>query len=202
MRVVIASLRSKPGSKLYYGRPVEGSDDWMDRAYIDSSDCLYMPAHAVKKALDSALVFAARQGLVESSQHQGKSLTEWLVETRSNFKTGILVVEPPKLTSANSSMPLRRSDLVPIWHHVPRLGKGDTEKVSKGFPTVEPWAMSVTMCLLSDAIDESLVELCLMRAGAYIGFGAMRLENGGCNGAFDLVAFGPPVVPHSTAEAR
>jgi hypothetical protein len=199
---MIASLRSKPGSKLYYGRPLEGSDDWIDRAYIDANDHLYLPAHAVKKALDSSLTFAAKHGMVEESLHPGRSLNEWLVETRANFKTGILVVEPPKLTTTTGSMPLRRSDLVPVWHHVPRYGRGDNEKVAKGFPTVESWAMSVTMCLLSDAIDESLVELSLMRAGSYIGFGAMRIENGGCNGAFELVAFGSPVVPKSTAEAR
>jgi hypothetical protein len=178
MRIMQARLRSKPGSKLYYGRPIEEGGDWMERAFIDSSDLLYLPAHAIKRCLDSSILFASKHSLLKGVDVDA---------LRHQFYTGILISDAPRLTTATGQHPLRRSDLLPVSHTVPRNGWGDSEKVTKIFPTVDSWATCITMCLLLDDIDVSQAKSVVEWAGSYIGFGAMRLENGGCNGAFDLL---------------
>jgi len=73
----------------------------------------------------------------------------------------------------------------PLELFVPSDGvRGGGRRVTKVFPKLELWGGTGSAMIFDEKITEPIFEDALRALGQYIGFGSMRVENGGSNGRF------------------
>jgi hypothetical protein len=72
---------------------------------------------------------------------------------------------------------------------VPSDGKrGSGKRVIRIFPTIHYWSTTARVLILDGKIDEPVLHEHATEAGQFIGFGSMRVENGGSNGRFKVTS--------------
>lgn len=139
---------------------------WREKAHeIDGT--VFIPPAAFKWALEAA---AQRR----SDKISGKGKQTYT----KHFKSGVLCVEPIMLG-------VKVEDMEPDWINANSDGKrGSGTRVRRCFPTARAWKGVVVFEIVDDTITRDVFERTLADAGAYIGVGMHRPQNGGYKGRF------------------
>ena len=186
MKAYQFKLVSTPGSNLMFGKPYlekkAASEThaqfeercWPQKVAVDANGQCVISGFAVKNAIEAA---ASRlQIKVPSSKGTFTKL----------FKQGILSYGPFALTS-HQGKPLTIKEVETLLLFVPSDGKrGSGKRVERIFPQVALWSTIVEIHVLDHRITQEILAEHLAEVGRYIGFGSMRVENGGMNGRFSV----------------
>lgn len=172
-------------SDLMFGKHVPGERDdketheqyaqrtWTQKVGTNTEGQLQLSPFALKNCLESAAAWLSRKIPGEGK----KTFTK-------RFKSAI-IVESPLLLSDSQGNPLTIEDVEPIELFVPSNGQRDgSTRVIRIFPTVHEWATTVELIGFDDKITGDVMRDHLIAAGRFIGFGPMRVQNGGINGRF------------------
>lgn len=184
----IAKFELEGVSDLMFGRHVtEPKDDdetpdqhekrtWKQKVPLDpEGQCYFSP-------------FAVTNGLVSAAKWLKRKVPgEGQATYTARFRSG---VNPhSKLLLFNKQgEPLGIDDAEPIELFVPSNGQhGGPKRVLKIFPTLHEWVMRGDVLIFDGKVTKKQFLDHLEAMGRFIGFGSMRVENGGINGRF-LVA--------------
>lgn len=178
-----AELSSVQGSDLMFGRYVldEKTKDetheqyeqrtWKGKVHEQDGQCFIQP-FALKNALESAGKWLSMKIPGEGK----KTFTD-------RFRKGVLVTD--RMMLSDGGKPVDMEQVEPRSLFVPSDGKrGGPRRVFRIFPTISGWSTTVRLHVLDGKIDESVLMDHLQCVGDFIGFGSMRVENGGINGRF------------------
>lgn len=135
--------------------------------------------------------FALTNGLEVAGKFLGKKIPSARGATYTDrFRKGTQTVD--KLLLSNSKgKPLTIEDIEPVKLFVPSDGKrGSGKRVDRIFPTVHDWqVIGAAMYVYDGKIDDETTEEHMVAMGKFVGFGSMRVENGGVNGRFRVENF-------------
>ena len=85
--------------------------------------------------------------------------------------------------------PMLVKDIEPLMLFVPSDGKhGGSKRVERIFPTVHDWIAKGAVTVFDGKISSDQFEDHLLCVGQYVGWGAMRVANGGINGRFSITS--------------
>lgn len=144
---------------------------WPSKVHQMSDGQAYIQPFALKNALESA------------GSRLGMKLTGKATYTKL-FRQGVMVVEPMLLEKPSGDK-VTIKDINPRLLFVPSDGKrGSGKRVMKIFPELMEWSTIATITVLDQRITEEVMLKHLEEAGKFIGFGSMRVENGGITGRF------------------
>lgn len=142
---------------------------WREKLTTDKDGNVVIKGSAVKFALDTA---AKQLG----KQVPGKGKRTYT----AIFKAGVLVPDDLPLN-------IHKDKVDGVWVHVNADGvRGSGKRVMRCFPTIPSWQATCTVIVLDDAITEDVFKEHAERAGAFVGVGQYRPENGGTNGRFKV----------------
>lgn len=140
---------------------------WIEKAHIDESGRVFIPAFALKMALTNA---AKHSG----EQIPGKGKSTWT----KKFMSGLLMTENPVTNKT-------QADIVRTTINANADGvRGSGKRVTRHFPTLHKWEATATFYILDDIITQDVFMRFIQAAGMFIGVGQYRPENGGLNGRF------------------
>jgi hypothetical protein len=138
-------------------------------------DVPFLQPFALKNALESASKWLAMKIPGEGK----KTFTK-------RFASGVLVTEKMPLVDSKGK-PLSIDDVEPVRIFAPSDGvRGSGKRVFRIFPTVHEWQTTCEIVVFDNKISNTVLEKHLVAAGKFIGFGSMRVENGGINGRFHV----------------
>jgi hypothetical protein len=144
---------------------------WRDKLTTDKDGSVLIKASAFKFALDTA---AKQLG----KQVPGKGKRTYT----AIFKAGVLVPDDVQIG-------VKKEAVEGVWVHVNADGvRGSGKRVMRCFPTVPSWRGKCTIIVLDDAITADILKEHADRAGAFVGVGQYRPENGGTNGRFKVLS--------------
>ena len=179
-----AKLSSKPGSDLMFGRyrpeikekgethEQHEQRTWREKVSRTPEGVCYLQPFALKNAFESAGKWLGMKIPGEGK----KTFTD-------RFRKAVLVVDRMLLT--NNGKPVMIDDVEPRSLHVPSDGRrGSAKRVVRIFPTITQWETEIAIHVLDGKIDKDVLLDHLECCGDFIGFGSMRVENGGINGRF------------------
>lgn len=174
-------------SPMFFGAPVleeRQSDEtheqreqrlWTKKVHQTPDGQAYIQPFALKNALESA-------GSRLNMKLTGKATYTKL------FRQGVMVVDPLLLSKPDGSK-ISISDINPRPLFVPSDGKrGGGKRVMRIFPELQEWTTIATITVLDPRITPEVMLKHLEEAGKFIGFGSMRVENGGITGRFAVAA--------------
>lgn len=186
MRTVHFTLTSMPGSPLFFGKRVfeeKPCDEthqqfdqrtWKHKVHVDESGQVVIQPFALKNMLESA----AKRLQMKVPSVKG-TYTKLFVQ-------GILVTEAMRLTD-HSGGKLTIDDVSVNALDVPSDGKrGSGKRVCRLFPEVRQWKTTAEILVLDNRITDEVLLKHITEGGKFIGFGSMRVENGGINGRFSV----------------
>lgn len=130
---------------------------------------VFIPPMSIKMALDTAAKMLGRQ-----IPGKGKSTYTKF------FKSGVLVMEPLVLPITAADVECDR-----IFANADGV-RGSGKRVWRLFPRIDEWAGAVECHVLADEITEDVFAEHLRQAGAFVGIGRFRPENGGFYGRFSV----------------
>jgi hypothetical protein len=175
------TLKSFLGSGLMFGQPVltkkESNEThdayeertWQEKVPVDSSGNVFINRFALKNALETAGKFLGMKIPGEGK----KTFTD-------RFRKGVIVPENLGLGIKVNSVEARKL-------FVPSDGtRGSGKRVFRIFPTVDSWETSCSLIVYDEKISREVLLEHLEAIGIYVGFGSMRVENGGENGRFQV----------------
>lgn len=140
---------------------------WREKAHTMPDGRVFIPPMALKMACDAA---AKMLGI----QVPGKGKATYT----KFFTSGVLVLDGPVL-------PITKDELPHDWIHANADGvRGSGKRVWRCFPRIDEWEVTVDFHVLSDEITEDVFQQVLTQAGAFIGIGRFRPQNGGFYGRF------------------
>ena len=149
---------------------------WRERTHRNEQGHAVLSPLSLKNCLRDAAKY-----LSESIPGKGKSTFT------KHFKSGIMVFDQILLKDAKGQA-IKADDIEPLWLNVPSDGMtGGTKRVPKAFPQVKEWQGVAEVSVLDDVITKDVLLRHLTEAGNFIGFGAMRVANGGISGRFKVV---------------
>lgn len=130
--------------------------------------------------------FALKNGLEAAGSRLNMKLTGKATYTKL-FRQGVMVNEDIILHD-KAGKPMTIGDVKPIAMFVPSDGKrGSGKRVMRIFPQIQSWAATVEIICFDKRLTEEVVKAHLEEAGKFIGFGSMRVENGGVAGRFAVL---------------
>jgi len=142
---------------------------WMHKVLRNADGQVCISMWALKNALVSA-------GSRINMKLSGKSTYTKL------FRQGIVpVADMPLFRFDGKHVTL--DDIDQEWLFVP-VPTNRGSRVSKIFPQLREWQTTATIQTLDPRLTDEIVRPHLVEVGTYIGFGSMRVENGGINGRF------------------
>ncbi len=161
-------------SQFYFSRPLPAELDeeknWKARAYSGAKKELFYPGSAIKTMLLDA-----------ASMDDDEEQTARLLILRAVRVYGNMQFQD----RGDMGKKLYLKDLVCKMHYVNPEGKREWPKTKlKYFACLPLWSGSICLHIANPKIDDEYVRQLFNRAGAWIGLGSMRLQNGGNNGAF------------------
>lgn len=187
VRSVTVKLQSQIGSELFFGKPVlskkrpeQTHDDfedavWPEKLHRNDDGQLYWPPFALKNALEEAGKFLSMKIPGEGK----KTFTDRL-------RKGVLVVEPIMLCIPDGT-PATIDDILPRRLFVPSDGKrGGPKRVVRVFPSLPQWKGQAVVHVLDEKIGDEVLAKHLECVGNFVGFGSMRVGNGGVAGRFTI----------------
>jgi len=180
-----ASFQLMGVSDLMFGRHVaEGkldneTDDqreervWQQKVPVDDKGHCYFNPFAITNGLVSAATWLKRKVAGE----RGATYTK-------RFRSGVNPHSKLYLFDRKDK-PITIDKVVRCRLFVPSDGKhGGPKRVPRIFPTLHEWVMRGDVLIFDGKISEKIFHDHLEAMGRFIGFGAMRVENGGINGRF------------------
>ena len=139
-----------------------------DRFHQNKDGQLLIPAFAILVGVQEAAKFAAIK------KKGNATMTK-------DFSRGVIVEHDLMLDKT-------RDDLLVNRLSVPSDGqRGGGKRVPRYFPSLVPgWRGTFDLTILSPSITEEHCASVMYTFGMFIGFGAMRVQNGGVNGRFKI----------------
>jgi hypothetical protein len=179
MKIAIATLKSQAPysqSRAHESEklPRETSDEyekrtWRDKSHATSAGNIFIPPMGFKQSLDRAASMLGRQ-----IPGKGKSTYTKF------FLSGVLCTEPLILPVLKDTV---RGERI----HANSDGvRGSGKRVWRTFPVVDEWEGDVSFSVLADEITPDVFEDHLRQAGAFVGIGRFRPQNGGFYGRFTV----------------
>lgn len=172
-------------SDLMFGRHVpEGKQDnetddqrekrvWKRKVPVDQDGQCYFSPFAITNGLVSAAEWLKRKIRGEGQATYTK-----------RFRSGVNPHSKLMLFD-KAGEPLTIDKVIPIELFVPSNGQhGGPKRVLRIFPTLNEWVMHGDVLVFDGKITEKQFADHLEAMGRFIGFGAMRVQNGGINGRF------------------
>ena len=148
---------------------------WQQKVRVTKAGQCYLQPFALKNCLESAAMWLSMK--IPGEGH--KTFTK-------RFASGILIVDDLPLFKTDGK-PVVMDDVEPVEIFAPSDGKrGGPKRVFRIFPTIHDWHTSATITLLDNKITENVLLRHLDAAGKFVGFGSMRVGNGGINGRFQV----------------
>lgn len=146
---------------------------WKHKVRQDENGQVYIAPFALKNALEDA-------GKRLQMKLTGKSTYTKL------FVQGTLVTKPLLLFRMDGK-PVTIDDVKPVTIFSPVGGqRGDKRRVDRIFPELRNWQCDAEIELFDDRLTDEIVRRHVEEIGMYIGFGSMRVANGGINGRFSV----------------
>lgn len=146
-----------------------------EKLHMTPDGSVYIQPFALKNALESSA-----KRIQRPVPGQGKSTYSKL------FRQGVICLDRLMLTKSDGS-PVKLDDVVMQRLFVPSDGRrGGGKRVWRTFPTVTEWSATTTIHVADQKIDEDILREHLVEAGQFLGFGSMRVENGGIAGRFRI----------------
>lgn len=144
---------------------------WRNKCHFRADGRLYIPPMAFKMGLDTAARMLGRR-------IPGKGQSTY----SKFFKSGVLCMEGPDLPLTKDDVPADR-----IFANADGV-RGSGKRVWRLFPRIDQWEAKVDFHVLADEIDTAVFEDHLRQAGAFVGIGRFRPENGGYYGRFEVAS--------------
>jgi hypothetical protein len=179
------TFTSRIGSELFFGKAMKSKKEnsetheqfeercWQEKVNVADTGQLFIQPFALKNALSEAGRFLTMKIPGEGK----KTFTD-------RFKKGVLIVDRI-LLCLHDGTKATMDDIVPIPLFVPSDGKqGSGRRVTRIFPSLAKWKGTATIYVHDGKITEEVLETHLECCGQFIGFGSMRVANGGINGTF------------------
>lgn len=142
---------------------------WRNKAHTTKDGKIYIPPMSFKMGLDTAAKMLGRR-------IPGKGQSTY----SKFFKSGVLVMEGPVLPMQKEDVPFDR-----IFANADGV-RGSGKRVWRIFPRVDDWEAEVQFHVIADEITEEVFEDHLTQAGAFVGVGRFRPENGGFYGRYEV----------------
>ncbi len=145
---------------------------WREKSNYDRDGIIYIPAMALKQAMD-----AAAKKLGDQIPGKGKSTyTKYFVAD--------------VICAANASLGVHKDDVPSVTINANADGvRGSGKRVKRTFPVIDQWEATATFMIFDDTVTEEVFERTLRVAGSGIGIGRFRPEKGGLNGRFEPTRF-------------
>lgn len=170
-------------SELFFGRPVmekKKADEtheqfeertWQQKVHVNKYGRVFIQPFALKNALVSAAKW-----LNKKIPGEGKSTYT------KRFRAGVLITDPlPLVNDKGNPVTLKDIEARPLF--VPSTGvQGDSKRVIRIFPVLSSWRCTGRVMVFDGKITADILEEHLESVGKFIGFGSMRVQNGGING--------------------
>jgi hypothetical protein len=142
---------------------------WREKCHTLENGHIFIPPMSFKMSIDTAAKMLGRQ-----VPGKGKS-------TYSKFfLSGVLSMEPVELPVTKEEV---ACDL--IYANADGV-RGSGKRVWRSFPRIDAWKADVTFHVIADEITPDLFEEHLRQAGAFVGIGRFRPQNGGYYGRFSV----------------
>lgn len=142
---------------------------WRNKAHTTPDGRIFIPPMSFKMALDTAAKMLGRR-------IPGKGQSTYT----KFFKSGVLCMDQTVLDATKDSIPGDR-----IFANADGV-RGSGKRVWRIFPRIDEWEAKVPFHVLADEITEEVFEDHLRQAGAFVGIGRFRPENGGFYGRFEV----------------
>lgn len=143
---------------------------WRNKAHTTQDGHIYIPPMSFKMGLDTAAKMLGRR-------IPGKGQSTY----SKFFKSGVLVMEGPVLPDKKEDVPFDR-----IFANADGV-RGSGKRVWRIFPRIDKWEADVQFHVIADEITKEVFEDHLTQAGAFVGVGRFRPENGGFYGRYEVV---------------
>lgn len=143
---------------------------WRNKTHSGKDGRIFIPPMSFKMALDTAAKMLGRR-------IPGKGQSTY----SKFFLSGVLCMDGPVL-------PLKKDDISGdrIFANADGV-RGSGKRVWRIFPRIDEWEADVEFHVLADEISEEIFEDHLIQAGAFVGIGRFRPQNGGFYGRFEVV---------------
>lgn len=142
---------------------------WRNKCHTDKGGFVVIPPMSFKIGLDTAAKMLGKR-------IPGKGQSTFT----KFFKSGVLVMEGPALSVKVEDVPHDR-----IFANADGV-RGSGKRVWRIFPRIDEWEADVTFHVLADEITEDVFEEHIRQAGAFVGIGRFRPENGGFYGRYEV----------------
>jgi len=150
---------------------------WRKKVHVTPDGQCFIPPFALKNALESAGRWLSMK--IPGEGH--KTYTK-------RFLAGTIVVDPLLLEKPGGD-PIVLDDVEGQELFVPSDGRrGGSKRVPRIFPTIAEWNTTAEIHVFDNIITEEVMHKHLEAIGMFIGFGSMRVENGGTNGRFRVAS--------------
>lgn len=142
---------------------------WRERCHYLEDGTIFIPPTSFKECLSSAAKYL-------SVRIPGKGQATYT----KHFLSGIMVMEQVPL-------PIKKDEIQGERLFLNADGKkGGNKRVWRTMPVVHKWAVDVNFYVLDDTITLDVFRYHLEQAGAFIGIGRFRPQNGGFYGRFTV----------------
>lgn len=154
----------------------ESNDDydkrtWREKCNVDGDGIVYIPAMALKQAMDTA----AKRLAIPDPDNKRANLTKFFVSDcicENNLSIGV----------HKDAMPSVR-----ISANVDGV-RGSGKRVPRTLPQIQEWGGSTSFLIMEEKIKPEIFEKVLRQVGQSIGVGQFRAEKGGLNGRFEITS--------------
>jgi hypothetical protein len=143
---------------------------WRNKSHVNPDGHIFIPPMSFKMALDAGAKMTSRR-------IPGKGQSTYT----KFFLSGVLCMDGPVLPETKDSVAFDR-----IYCNA-NGKRGSGTRVWRTFPRIDKWEANVEFHVLADEITEEVFEDALIQAGAFVGIGRFRPENGGFFGRFEVV---------------
>lgn len=143
---------------------------WREKCNYDSDGNVFVPAMAMKQAMDAA----AKRLAIPDPDNKRASLTKFFVSDvicERHLLIGIKKDAMPSITINANSDGVR----------------GSGKRVLRTFPQTPYWGGSTSFLVMDEKITKDVFERVIRAAGQSIGVGQFRPERGGLNGRWEVV---------------
>jgi len=143
---------------------------WREKANYDKDGFVFVPAMALKQAMD----LAAKRLAIPDPNNKRANFTKYFVSDvicENNLSIGIHKNEMPEIT---------------INANVDGV-RGSGKRIPRTFPQTQEWGGTTSFLIMEEKIKPEIFEKVLINAGRSIGVGQFRPEKGGLNGRFDII---------------
>lgn len=143
---------------------------WREKCNFDRDGNVFVPAMAMKQAMDAA----AKRLAIPDPDNRRASLTKYFVSDvicEQHLLIGVKKDDMPSVTISANSDGVR----------------GSGKRVPRTFPQTSEWGGTTSFLVMDEKVNKEVFEKVLRCAGQSVGVGQFRPERGGMNGRFEVV---------------